>query len=299
MKSQVKIGVNYFSRDVESGVYPIFSYELNRRVKNKEACVVAVVGEAGSSKSYTAIQLSRNLDKRFGVNQIVFTYSEYTKELMRFKMGLPIVFDEPSYAMGKREWYKEINQALVKTIESQRFLVRPLIIPIININLLDKTLRDYLIIFQVHMTGRGKALVYRVRASQGQDKTYRYLICRLDYPILDFDRCNKETCLGCKQLKQNCNLLRAQYERKKSAIQTVRYEQDQEQAKQKEAKEYTNEQLISMIEPYLPECLVNDKVIASKLRSRFYAKLGIKIGSNKAYTLKALIELKNKMEDDD
>ncbi|MFX0142205.1 MAG: hypothetical protein ACFFDN_51680 [Candidatus Hodarchaeota archaeon] len=299
--SIMKIGQNYFLRDLDSGTYPILSLELNRRVKNKEACIVAVVGEAGISKSYTAIQIARNIDPRFRIQQIVFTYSEYCRELARNKPGLPIVFDEPSYAMGKREWYKQINQALVKTIESQRFLVRPLIIPIININLLDKTLRDYLIVFQVHITGRGKALVYRIRASQGQDKIYRYLICRLEYPILDFEKCkkeekakkkNKSSCLECRLLN-TCNLLRAQYERKKESIQLSRYKQDEERAKQREAKEFTNDQLIAMIRPYLPDCIDNNKVIATKLRSMFYVKLGIKIGNNKAYALKSLIELRN------
>ena len=303
MTQTMKIGENYFQRDLDLGQYPIFSLECNRRVKNKEACVICVVGEAGSSKSYTAIQIARNIDKRFCIDQIIFTYSEYCKELARNKPGIPIVFDEPSYAMGKREWYREINQALVKTIESQRFLVRPLIIPIININLLDKTLRDYLVIFQVHMTTRGKAIAYRMRASQGEDKLYRYTMCRLDYPILDGDECarereadvehkNQSSCLDCKDI-DSCRLLRGQYERKKMAIQLARYEQDREQAKTKEAKEFTDEQMVAMIEPYLNECTDGEKIIATKLRSLFYVKLGIKIGHNKSYALKSLIELKN------
>lgn len=299
----VKIGENYFQKELDVGLYPILSYELNRRVKNAEACVVAIVGEAGSSKSYTAIQLAKNIDKRFSAEQIVFTYSEYCKELARNKHGVPIVFDEPSYAMGKREWYKEINQALVKTIESQRFLVRPLLIPIININLLDKTLRDYLVIFQVHMTGRGKAIAYRIRASQGEDKTYRYTICRIDYPILDADKCqtelearrtkqepNKSSCLECKDI-EDCSTLRAAYERKKRSIQLARYEQDEEQARTRESKELTLEQLCSMAKPYESIYFDGDKVDARKLRYAFREKLGIKIGHNKSYEIKTRLEM--------
>jgi len=301
MTTTMKIGENHFLRDVDSGLYPIFSLETNRRVKNKEACIIAVVGEAGSSKSYTAIQIAKNIDKRFDIEQIVFTYSEYCLELDRKKVGLPIVFDEPSYAMGKREWYKQINQALVKTIESQRFLVRPLIIPIININLLDKTLRDYLITFQVHITKRGRALVYRIRASQGKDKIYRYLMCNLQYSILDFDKCpielnakpedkNKSTCLDCKHLK-TCNLLRAKYERKKDSVQMMRYEQDFEQAKTKETKEFTLKQLCSMIKPYEHIYIKGDKVDARKLRYTFRSEFGIKIGHNKSYEVKTTLEM--------
>lgn len=294
----VKIGENYFQRDIDSGFYPIFSYELNRRVKNKQACVVIVVGEAGESKSYTAIQLARNVDKRFGIDQIVFTYSEYCKELgpedtWKRKMGKPIVFDEPSYAMGKREWYKQINMALTKTIESQRFLVRPLFIPVINANLLDKTIRDYLIIFRVKMIFKGRAIVHRLQASQDEDKVYRHFFCTLDYPILDFEKCQIDSCLDCEKLK-DCMLLRAQYERKKRAIQSMRYEQDEEQAKTRETKEFTLDQLCSMIEPYKDIYLVDDKIDARKLRYAFHEKLAIKIGHNKSYEVKTMLEMKLK-----
>lgn len=289
----VKIGVNYFLQDVDSGFYPIFTYELNRRVKNKEGCVVAVVGEAGVWKSYCAIQLARNIDKRFDIDQIVFTYSEYCRQLQRYKPGLPIVFDEPSYAMGKREWFKEVNQALVKTIESQRFLVRPLIIPIININLLDKTLRDYLIHFQVHCTARGKAIVYRTRASQGEDKIYRYMMCRIEYPILDFDKCQKESCLDCASL-ETCQLLRAKYERKKRAIQLARYKQDEERTKMKEGKELTNEQICERLRPYLAECMEDGVLKARRIRIVCATKLGFNLGHNRSQIIKTMLELEEK-----
>lgn len=293
-EKHMKIGYSNFRVDVDSGLYPILSLECKRRVKNKEACVICVVGEAGSGKSYMAIQIARNIDKRFGINQIVFTYSEYCKELQRTYAGksiygLPIVFDEPSYAMGKREWYKEINQALVKTIESQRFLVRPLIIPIININLLDKTLRDYLVQFQVHVLTRGKAMVYRMKASQGEDKTYRYHLCNLEYPLMDIEKCDIDTCLDCDKLT-NCDLLRAEYERKKAIIQLARYRQDEERAKQKESKEFTDDQLIDMIQPYESNYLEGDVVNQRMLRVTFREKLHINISNNKAYLLKAIIE---------
>jgi ABC-type dipeptide/oligopeptide/nickel transport system ATPase component len=311
-----KIGLNYFIRDQGAGKYPLFSLELNRRVKNKEACVVVVCGEAGSGKTYLAIQLARNIDKRFSAEQVVFTYADYVKELGNLRhAGIPIVFDEPSYAMGKREWYKQLNQALVKTIESQRFLVRPLIIPIININLLDKTLRNFLVIFQVHVTRRGAATVYHMKASQGEDKVYRYTLCRLKYPILDFNECpvekearilynatqgkedkrNESTCLDCKN-EETCNLLRATYERKKRAIQLMRYAQDEESAKQRESKELTTDQLVEMAKPYTEMFFAGEKVDARKLRYVYHDKLGIKLAHNKAYEIKTILEMKKEEE---
>ena len=98
--------------------------------------------------------------------------------LARLKMGKAIVFDEPSYALGKRDGYKELQKVLVHTLESQRFLVHPVFIPIINLALLDKTIRAYLISHVVHVIGRGHSLVYRVKPSQRNEKVYWYQIGR-------------------------------------------------------------------------------------------------------------------------
>lgn len=285
----MQIGEHYFYRDVSSGLYPILSLELNRRVKNKEATNIVVVGEAGSGKSYIAIQIALGIDPRFGIDQIVFTYKDYVEQIQQGKMGMPIVFDEPSYAMGKREWYKQINQALVKTIESQRFLVRPLIIPIINLNLLDKTLRSYLIQFQVHVTTRGKARIYRMHPSQSVDKVYRYLFCTMKYPILN-PECTRTTCLGCRSLS-SCDMLRAKYERKKEETQLSRYDEGLELVSKLETKELTFSQLEKEAFLLKEYYLNDDKTInVNKLLVCLLDKLGINCSLSKGYRLKTALE---------
>jgi hypothetical protein len=146
-------------------------------------------------------------------------------------MGVPIVFDKPSYAMSKRDWYKELNKALVQTIESFRFKVHPLFIPIINKSLLDKTVRSYLLQFQIYVHDRGKATVYRLNPSQFDDKTYQYFFCNLEYPLFDRHLCNRETCLDCSKVEEECQIFRARYERKKASIQDDRYAQQYEESR--------------------------------------------------------------------
>jgi len=287
-KAIMKIGENFFRRDVGSGLYPILSLELNRRVKNKEATNVVVVGEAGSGKSYAAIQIALGINKRFGINQIIFTYKDYIEEIKHGKMGVPIVFDEPSYAMGKREWYQQINQALVKTVESQRFLVRPLIIPIINLNLLDKTIRDYCIQFQVHIVSRGKARVYRMYASQGHPpKMYRYLFCTLQYPILNHE-CPKKTCLGCKQLS-SCQKLRAKYERKKEETQLSRYDEGLELARKMEEREVTLEDIAKKIIGFKDKYFIKGRIHNTRLKVTIQQELGRELGMPKTREVKILL----------
>jgi hypothetical protein len=207
-------------------------------------------------------------------------------------MGKCIVFDEPSYALGKRDWYKELQKVLVHTLESQRFLVHPLFIPIVNLALLDKTIRAYLISHVCHVIGRGHALVYRVRPSQRKEKVYWYQTGELCYRMFDNELCNKDTCLGCKKIEK-CTVFRAQYERQKRGIQMERYEQGRDQAIQKESLDLTERQLEDVIEPVM-DSLLTDKGTLDVAKMRIYLRddHGIQISSWKAYQIKRNLELR-------
>lgn len=288
---------NYWGRgyyvEESLGVYPRFSLTIRSRIKQKRATNAAITGEGGIGKTYIAIAIARLLSRRFTIDQVVFGYYDFLKAVLRTRMGVPIVFDEPSYAMSKRDWYKQINQALVKTIESFRFKVHPLFIPIINKSLLDKTVRSYLLQFHIHMTDRGKGQVYRLSPSQFEDKTYQYAFCKLDFPMFDRHLCNKDTCLGCEYLfsqDQPCQIFRAQYERKKDETQEERYEQDLVEAKRKEGKRYTNAQIAEIAIPSLPEILKAPKKISiPKLKALLELDHEIVVGANRSYDIAAVI----------
>ena len=280
-----------FLIDREHGVYPRFTYDIRKRLGAKKALNIIVTGEAGSSKSYTAIQLAQNLDPNFDVElQVVYDYSEYMEALLKLPMYRPIVFDEPSYALSKREWYKELQQALVKTIESQRFLVKPLIIPIINQSLLDKTIRSYLIQYLVYCYDRGKAVVYTVKPSHQTDKIYYTRLCKLDYGLLDSDKCKLRSCLGCSRINA-CQLTRAMYERKKDRIQMSRYEQGKEQALEKESRDLTINQLVEVAYSLRDKYVDHEGHIdPKKLRVVLREDKAVRIGMNKSYDIRATLE---------
>lgn len=277
-----------YRANLSQGYFPYFQLILKTRVSKKKAVNVVVTGEAGEGKSYMALTLAKLLDSKFTVDQIVFTYSDYMKLLRKLGMGRAIMFDEPSYAMGKRDWYKQINKVLVQTIESQRFKVHPLFIPIINKALLDKTIRDHLIQFQVSVTDRGMAEVYRLQASPFDEKTYYHYICDLEYPMIG--GCPKDSCLGCRKMK-TCPELRADYERKKSKIQNRRYEQAEEDAAQIETKEFTVPQLGQIAYSLRtlfqkPDGRINVKRMRYELRKQL--KLHISVG--RGYDIKEWLE---------
>lgn len=286
---RLKLGKATYRVNKDAGYFPYFTLTLRQRIKWQMAVNVAIVGEAGVGKSYLAWTLCMELDPAFSVDQIVFTYSEYMRLIRTLKMGKPIMFDEPSYAMGKRDWYKQINKVLVQTIESQRFKVHPLFIPIINMTLLDKTIRDHLIQYVVLVLRRGFAFVYRLHPSQWEEKIYHPHLCTLKMPLIGI--CKRESCLGCRKLK-SCLEFRAQYERKKATIQDKRYEQAEAEASFMETREMTDRQLANLIYSFKDK-IVNDRgqLSAKLIRVIFLHELGVKVGHNRAYTVKELLKL--------
>ena len=170
--------------------------------------------------------------------------------------------------------------------------MHPLFIPIVNLALLDKTIRAYLISHVAHVIGRGHSLVYRVRPSQRREKVYWYQIGELYYRMFDNEQCDKDTCLGCKKIEE-CKIFRAQYERQKRGIQMERYEQGRDQAIQKESLDLTERQVEDVIEPVM-DSLLTDKGTLDVAKMRIYLRdeHGIQISSWKAYTIKRNLELR-------
>jgi len=280
-------------------VYPFFSAQIRWRVHNKLYTNVAVTGEPGIGKSYDALDMARINEglmpdgrDRFKIDQVVFQQSAYMELIPHLHMGKSIVFDEPSYALGKRDWFKELQKVLVHTLESQRFLVHPVFIPIVNLALLDKTIRAYLISHVAHVVGRGHAITYRVIPSQRTEKVYWYMIGEVYYRMFDWPLCSRDTCLGCKKL-DDCQVFRAQYERKKRSIQLDRYEQGKEESLRKESEDFTEKQLEDILEPVMDSLLTAKGLLnVSAMRMHLREQHGISISSWKAYNIKRNLELR-------
>lgn len=268
------------------GVAPYFQMTIRSRMNRELAVNVVITGEAGISKSYTAWSMCRAFSRRFTVEDIVSKYSEYMASILKpRKKGIPIGFDEPQYAASNRDWYNQLNKALVKTITSQRFRLRPVFIPIINMNLLDKVLRSYLIQFHVHVTGRGEGIVYSLEASQFEEKLYRTRLCRIRYGLFDGE-CGHKSCIICKKAEE-CDTFRAIYERKKATWQSERDETQLETAQNQDAKEeLTDGKIVAALYANLDKLYVNGKINNAAIRALIKREFKATIGDRKAYLLK-------------
>lgn len=292
----MRIGNYQFLMNTDISVYPYFSIAVRQRVRKRMACNTVITSEARIGKSYMATDICRVIDRRFNVDDVVFRFSEFMRCAMTRHMGIPITFDEPSYALSKRDWYNEIQQALVKTIESFGFKVHPLFIPVINKALLDKTVRNYLLQYHVVMRDRGYGVVYRIFPSQFQDKVYPYEMCQIRYKLFDNNICDKLTCLDCKKLNpdekdKRCMIFRAQYERKKAVTQEERYKSSAEEAEDKESQNISTDELEAKAMTLFDKFFNKDKerIDIQKLQLVLRKEFKIRVGHNKAYELKNLI----------
>ena len=292
----MRIGNHEFLVNRNISVYPYFTITIRQRVKKRMACNTVITSEARIGKSYMASDICRVVDRRFTVDDIVFRYSEFMRCAMTRHMGIPITFDEPSYALSKRDWYNEIQQALVKTIESFGFKVHPLFIPVINKALIDKTVRNYLLQYHIVMRDRGYGVAYRIFPSQFQDKVYPYEMCEIRYKLFDNNICKKITCLGCIKLnpddkEKRCMIFRAQYERKKAVTQDERYKISTEESEKKESQNISTDDIEAKAMTVFDKFYNKDKekVDIELLKLVLRKEFNIRIGHNRAYEIQRLI----------
>ena len=224
-----------FSRDL--GIGPYFSNLILSRIKKQKPVNIIWTGEPGISKTYCAISVARFLQPSFTIDQVVLSYAEFMRVFSKLREGQIIVFDEPEYSVGHRDWYKDRNKALVATMRSGRFKVHPVFMPVINKSLLDKIIREHLLQFMVVLTDRGEGTVYKLSPSHFADETYTKFLCRVYIEMLDVNKCDKPWCFSCKDFKDNsCQLLRSQYEHKRQRIQDKRYKEDLDKSEKEEAR---------------------------------------------------------------
>ena len=192
--------------------------ELIELINKIHAVRIAIVGNAGLGKTYMGLHIGNVLEARkFKVSQIVLNGADYMHLADTLMPKKCIVLDEPTYFASARGWQDRYQKLVMRTLESSRFQNNPIIIPIVNRNLLDKTIREYYLTHVIVMQARGIGRVYKTNKDQWSDRLYRNrgpLICAY-YPGMEIARCGRDTCLMCPKLP-TCDLyIWPQYERKR------------------------------------------------------------------------------------
>ena len=208
-----------------------FYQGLTEMINKIHALRIAIVGPAGMGKTYMGMHIANVIEsRRFTVDQIVLSGADYLHLADTLGPKKVIVLDEPTYFASARNWQDRYQKLVMRTLESSRFQNNPIIIPIVNRNLLDKTIREYYLTHVIVMQARGIGRVYRTNKDQWSDTLYRTrgTLIAAFYPGMEIARCGRETCLRCPKLS-DCDLyICPQYERKRESEVAKYREEDQE-----------------------------------------------------------------------
>ena len=202
--------------------------DIQHRINKVKQNMIIVVGDPGEGKSYFGLRLAQIIDKYFDPEtQIVFERL-HLLSLIGFnsplKMGQVIIIDEAQFIAGARRWYDDVQKDVMDHIEAIRSKGFVIIIVALNLNLLDKIIRRYVINKMMKMRNRGFARVYRIWTAQFTDKPYRKTIGDMSLRLPDAELCDFPNCLTCKHLngyskdKRKCMTIRAIYERRKRSF---------------------------------------------------------------------------------
>lgn len=124
--------------------YWLSSY-AKARVMSNQNFILLIVGPTGSGKSYSAMEVARDMDQGFTTERIVF----YPEDFIRItKQGLPpgsvIMWDEVGVGLSSRDWWSIQNKMIAYVLETFRRDRIILIMTTPNVGFIDKKVRALL-----------------------------------------------------------------------------------------------------------------------------------------------------------
>lgn len=156
---------------------PFVDY-IKRRIRHNKNCIMIVVGDTGSGKSYAALRLAELLDPNFDVTRIAFRGHSFLN-LLRSDMpkGSVIIFDEGGVEWQSRNFMSFLNKALSYALQTVRFKNHIIILTVPDISFIDAQGRRLVhLILQTTGISRKNNLCFlkpfRVATSLTQKKKY-------------------------------------------------------------------------------------------------------------------------------
>jgi nucleoside-triphosphatase THEP1 len=101
------------------------SYSFNEEVSDRIAhnnALICVQGETGSGKSYLSLSLAEQLDPKFSIERVCFSYKEFMElvQVGRFEKGSVIVIDEAGALLFSRNFNTIINKTIAIILQTFR-----------------------------------------------------------------------------------------------------------------------------------------------------------------------------------
>lgn len=229
--------------------------------KNKrKSIVVAFTGEPGTGKTWGALRLAEILDPAFKVydnpekgekdnSQIVFSRSHLsylTGKNSPLKAGQVIVIDETHFDWGSRTFQVKDQRHSVNYLSAIRSKGLILFFVVLNLSMLDRILREFLITWEIAVRDRGKGLAYSRKFYTFSKHSIPSRMGPIEFEVPDPRGCPSPDCLKCGD-REKCSSLKAIYERKKKAF--LDNQAEPEDIKSKETKTEVSEVIYNAILP--------------------------------------------------
>ena len=141
----------------------------DRLNKNKNV-LIAIVGETGSGKSWSALSLAERVDEDFSIEQVSVGDPERFIEILdNVRNKDAVIFDEAGVGMPSREWQSLQNRVLGYILQTFRVMNLCVIFTMPHISFIDKQARK---------------LFHYTAIAQGYNIEHGYTICNFHKVIV-------------------------------------------------------------------------------------------------------------------
>lgn len=211
----------------------IFDKLLEYR-RDRKSIVCAFTGEPGLGKTWAALRLAQMLDPKFNIvdpapsdgrdpSQVVFGRAHLaylTGADSPLKPGQVILIDEGHFDWGSRTFQVKEQRGSVNYIAGIRGKGLILFFVVLNLSMLDKILKEFIVTWEFAIQDRGEALAYNRKFYTFSSHSIPTRIGPVSLMVPDSRGCPSAGCLKCPDLhhKNPCLSLKAKYERRKRAF---------------------------------------------------------------------------------
>lgn len=121
---------------------PFIEYIRRRIFEENKNFLIALVGQTGSGKSFSAMKLGEAIDPNFSINNVVFTAKDFFELLKQdHPRGTVIIFDEAGVGIPAREWYSISNKLMGYILQTFRHRNWIVIFTVPDFDFIDKQAR--------------------------------------------------------------------------------------------------------------------------------------------------------------
>ena len=198
--------MNYRGTRVKVGIgqTPFLLNIITRKLHNEESIVIVITGPPGIGKTYFALRIAEMVDKKFNPDiQVVYEQKQLLKIISDdspIHKGQAVIIDEAQFSVGGRNWHEQLQKDLMEQLQAVRSKGLVLILVVLGIDILDLTLRKYILGLRIHMEKRGTGTVYKSTTDRFTGAHWEQPIGKAHLKVPGWKTCKQDkSCLSCRE----------------------------------------------------------------------------------------------------